>query len=487
MAAWQVEAAEGKGHWLDFEGCGLDSIRAAQEAGHRAAAFLREDGCCCVVDFETEVRLNTDTGSVRQIRRLTAAPCTAAPPAEMEPSPGPSVEGLRSRMLPSSPKRRRLGTATAASLAAAANAAQADGIVGGGGASGSALASATVSVAGAGQSSHHGETVAVVVPPSMGNGILADIFEEMAAIQKLKRDRFRALAYQKAAQALRAHPEAIVSGAQARHIQGIGAGMARRIDVVLTTGELDELKELKQDRDVVALRELRSVHGIGAVRAADLVAKGVRSLQELRAHVATGHVRLDSAQSVGLKYAEEFAKKIPRAEMVEHEALLKRVRDEKHPKIVVMVCGSYRRGKAECGDIDVLITASTYTTSHPQENAAGALLRGFVQSLRTIGYVTDDLAAGASKYMGACTLPAVALHRRIDIRCFRFDQFHFGTLYFTGSAGLSVRLRMRAMELGLRLSEYGLERPGAMEQIHADSERAIFDALGVDYLEPHER
>merc|ERR1719199_920702 len=109
---------------------------------------------------------------------------------------------------------------------------------------------------------------ATAVAPTEGNTLLADIFEEMGAIQKLKRDRFRALAYSKAALALRSHPDVILSGAQAKSIDGIGAGMARRIDIVLETGELEELKELKRDSDVVALRDLRSVHGIGAVKAA---------------------------------------------------------------------------------------------------------------------------------------------------------------------------------------------------------------------------
>ena len=63
-----------------------------------------------------------------------------------------------------------------------------------------------------------------------GNEKIASIFEEMSVVQKLKRDRFRSQAYAKAAQALRAHKEVIDSGAQAKAIAGIGAGMASRID-----------------------------------------------------------------------------------------------------------------------------------------------------------------------------------------------------------------------------------------------------------------
>ena len=55
----------------------------------------------------------------------------------------------------------------------------------------------------------------------------------MGAIQKLKRDHFRAKAYDQAARVLRNHPSAILNGAQAKALAGIGDGMARRIDVVL--------------------------------------------------------------------------------------------------------------------------------------------------------------------------------------------------------------------------------------------------------------
>ena len=102
-------------------------------------------------------------------------------------------------------------------------------------------------------------TKSVAIAPEAGNGRLADIFEEMGAIQKLKRDRFRAKAYAEAARTLRAHPSAILDGAEAKALEGIGAGMARRIDIVLATGELAELQELKKDKDVISMRELRSV------------------------------------------------------------------------------------------------------------------------------------------------------------------------------------------------------------------------------------
>ncbi|CAE7594630.1 polb [Symbiodinium pilosum] len=305
-----------------------------------------------------------------------------------------------------------------------------------------------------------------------GNERIASIFEEMSVVQKLRR------AYAKAAQALRVHGEPIASGAQAKGIAGIGSGMAGRIDVILATGELSELEELKRDSDVIALRELRSVHGIGAVRAAELVERGIRSLAHLREAVAKNQVHLDAAQVVGLRHCEEFMKRIPYAEMLEHHQKLEALRLKNNPSLLLTVCGSYRRGRPDCGDIDVLISHPDYTTAKRDANAGGKLLHGFVESLKTSGYVTADLAFGNTKFMGVCRLSGEdRLHRRLDIRCLPKDQYHFGMLYFTGSAALGVKMRLKAIEMGLTLSEYGLENRRTGEKVAANSEKDIFRTL----------
>lgn len=60
-------------------------------------------------------------------------------------------------------------------------------------------------------------------------------------------------------------------------------------------------------------------------------------------------------------------------------------------------------------------------------------------------------------------------------------------LYFTGSAALSVKMRLKAIEMGMTLSEYGLENKVTGEKVTARSEEEIFRALGMEYLEPWQR
>jgi len=318
------------------------------------------------------------------------------------------------------------------------------------------------------------------------NGVLADILEEMGQIFNIKGDRFRRQAYAKAADVVRKLPDPIISGASLKGVPGIGAGTIRRIDEILNTGELEELGDLKQDSQVIALRELRSVHGVGPSMCAELMRKkGVMSLKDLRAAVAGGTVHLNRVQMVGLRFAEEFSHKIPRAEVHEVEVALQKILSEHVPDGQITICGSYRRGKPLCGDIDCLLTSSAVTSDLPA-SAKGPLLRRYVEALRKSGLLVDDLAYGTSKYMGVCRLGPGRLHRRLDIRCIPHDQYFFGTLYFTGPRELSIELRLKAIEKGMVLNEYGLSNTTGFK-VKATCERDIFEYLGVSYKEPTAR
>ena len=64
--------------------------------------------------------------------------------------------------------------------------------------------------------------------------------------------------------------------------------------------------------------------------------------------------------------------------------------------------------------------------------------------------------------MGVCRLPSAGpdgkphTFRRIDIRMIPIDEYHCGTLYFTGSDELNKEMRRKGIELGFRLSEHSI-------------------------------
>jgi len=118
-------------------------------------------------------------------------------------------------------------------------------------------------------------------------------------------------------------------------------------------------------------------------------------------------------------------------------------------------------------------------------------LKNIVQGLTQAGLIVDDLTTqGDTKYMGVCIHPTVKVGRRIDIRLVTYDSFYPALLYFTGSMMLNKLMRTVALQKNYTLNEYGLFRTASgskEEKIIVNSEKAVFDLLGLLYLEPKER
>jgi DNA polymerase/3'-5' exonuclease PolX len=96
-----------------------------------------------------------------------------------------------------------------------------------------------------------------------------------------------------------------------------------------------------------------------------------------------------------------------------------------------------------------------------------------------------QLALGNTKYMGICRLNEKCNARRIDLMIIAAESWPYATLYFTGSKQLNVIMRSRALQLGYTMNEYRMEGP--QKNYPAKTEQDIFRALGMGYLEPHQR
>jgi DNA polymerase/3'-5' exonuclease PolX len=76
-------------------------------------------------------------------------------------------------------------------------------------------------------------------------------------------------------------------------------------------------------------------------------------------------------------------------------------------RIDLVLCGSYRRGKAFCGDIDILLTSHDpgYTPRQSERlgeadirgKGGGLLLEQLVEELSTVGLLTDHLTLSSQK------------------------------------------------------------------------------------------
>jgi DNA polymerase/3'-5' exonuclease PolX len=137
------------------------------------------------------------------------------------------------------------------------------------------------------------------------------------------------------------------------------------------------------------------------------------------------------------------------------------------------IVGSYRRGAASSGDIDMLVT--------------GGALEPLVARLKAAGYIKEVLAMGEHKCL-AISAVAGGRARRLDLLVTPAEELPFALVYFTGSMELNVAMRSRALERGYTLNEHALTRVKTGARITGiTSEKELFKVLGFDWKEPRDR
>jgi DNA polymerase (family 10) len=130
----------------------------------------------------------------------------------------------------------------------------------------------------------------------------------------------------------------------------------------------------------------------------------------------------------------------------------------------VTFAGSLRRMKEIVHDVDVL-AAST----RPDETMAAFL---------KFPLVREVLAQGATK-----ASVRVDDDLQIDLRVVDIKSWGAAMHYFTGSKAHNIRMRERAIKMGLKLNEYGLFDSNDTS-IAGATEEEIFEKLGLPYIPP---
>lgn len=194
-------------------------------------------------------------------------------------------------------------------------------------------------------------------------------------------------------------------------------------------------------------------------------------------------VKLNYHQLIGVKHYYNIIQKIPRYEMEKIEKVILTIGNKLNPDLKITICGSYRRGRNESGDIDIFISHPNITEDNKHEE----LLTKIVSILTNLGFLVDHLTEnGTTKYMGLCQLPN-SIPRRIDIRIIPYQSYPFATLYFTGSKNNNTIMRNKAKKMGYTLNEYGLYKIEDHQPIICNTEEEIFNILDMKYLTPKER
>ncbi|OAX37687.1 hypothetical protein K503DRAFT_692911, partial [Rhizopogon vinicolor AM-OR11-026] len=333
------------------------------------------------------------------------------------------------------------------------------------------------------------------------NQDIIDKLEELMELHKAKlgeEDRWRVYSYSKCIRALRNYPKKIKSFNEARSINGVGEKTAQKIMEIIETGNLRRIGYEKTD-DVTAINLFQGIYGVGRQISSMWYNNGCRTLDDIRAR--KGGIKLSPVQEIGLRFYDDINSRMPHSEAEMIFNMIKPIALELDENLYIDIMGSFRRGKATCGDIDILITRPT---SDGMTHAG--LLPELLARLHALEILTEDLAlpddfsALELCYRGLCKLPEPdAKRRRIDILCVPWENRGAALLYYTGDDIFNRAMRMKANVLGYSLNQRGLYagvvrdprnrrvKVSAGNIVASETEEEIFKILGVPWQEPHER
>ncbi|NXR26359.1 DPOLL polymerase, partial [Cinclus mexicanus] len=203
------------------------------------------------------------------------------------------------------------------------------------------------------------------------NQCITEKLEVLAKAYSVQGDKWRALGYSKAINALKSYHKPVTSYQEACKIPGIGKRMAEKILEILESGHLRKLDHISESVPVLEL--FSNIWGAGVKTAQMWYQQGFRTLDDIRTKAT-----LTSQQTVGLKHYADFLERMPREEAAEIEQTVRQAALALKPGLVCVACGSYRRGKATCGDVDVLVT-------HPDGQSHRGVFSKLLDSLRRSG------------------------------------------------------------------------------------------------------
>ncbi len=315
---------------------------------------------------------------------------------------------------------------------------------------------------------------------SVKNREIAAILYEMAELLELHAEnRFKIIAYSKAARAIESLKEDIVQVCREKRLQsipGVGRAIAQKVEEYLRTGRIQSHQELLAQTPS-GQAELLKISGLGPKTIFMLHEKlNISNLDDLEKAAMEHRIRRlprmgETREKNIQRSIERYKKRSQRilystAEPIVNEILdyLRGMAGLEH----ITAAGSFRRGKETVGDIDILATAT-----RPEE---------VVASFVRMPMVEEVLAKGPTK-------ASVIVQETIQVDLRIVEHRSYGTVlqYFTGSKDHNVRMRQLALGRGYSLNEYSLTQLSDSQDLFYEKEEEVYAALGLQYIPPEMR
>ncbi len=323
------------------------------------------------------------------------------------------------------------------------------------------------------------------------NDAVATLLEEMADRLEARDVDYKPNAYRRAADNIRGHTVAVErlheeGGEDAiAEIDDVGDAIAAKTAEYLETGTIGELEDLREELPV-EMDALTAVEGVGPKTVASLYdALGVETLDDLEAAAEAGEIR--DIKGFGEKTEANISENIPFAREARKRSLLGEARpladrvvdflDGRAEVKAVETAGSIRRWRPTIGDVDVLVGSDD----------GSAVIDAFERWEGT----DSVIEAGTNK----ASVRAAGL--RVDLRVVVPEEFGAALQYFTGSKDHNVAVRNRAIEMGLKVNEYGVfdvselddpdEGQRVGERVAGETEQGVYAALDMAWVPPELR
>lgn len=311
------------------------------------------------------------------------------------------------------------------------------------------------------------------------NNEIADIFSEIADLLDIQdKNQFRIRAYRNAARSVgglsQSVAEMVAEGKDLSKLSGIGKDLAAKIETIVKTGSLPQLKKLRK-KTPKSLSVVMKVAGLGPKKVKALHKKlNIKTLKDLEKAAKSGKIKKlegfgEKTEKNILANIEQVAsgqrrKKISVAKHLA-EPLLAYLKKDKSLQDI-SAAGSYRRRKETVKDLDILVT-------HKRK----AKIMDYFTKYEDVKKV---VAKGSSK--STVTLRS---NFNVDLRSVAKSNYGSALLYFTGSKAHNIALRKIAGAKKYKLNEYGLFK--GKKRVAGKTEEEVYQKLGLKFIQPELR
>ena len=331
----------------------------------------------------------------------------------------------------------------------------------------------------------------------MDNATIAKSLSEVADLLEIQGSNpFRIRAYRNAVRTIEGQTTPLAlyvdECRELTELPGIGKEMANHITEICSTGKLSMLEEMLQHVPATLI-DLMHLPGVGPKKAKKLWDElGVESVDDLERVAKEGKVAAlagfgAKSEAKILAGIEEFRQHRSRVPLYEADRVVEPLVGYLAgcPEVERLeVAGSYRRRRETVGDVDLLAVATE----------AGPVMERFL-AYTQVARVEMSGPTRASVVLGSGL--------QVDLRVMPPESYGAALVYFTGSKEHNIRLRQRALERKLRVSEWGVFReeggkadrpekaherdPLAGERVAGAEERDVYAALDLPWIPPELR